>query len=192
NFVDNPLPAAIVVVSGLVTIINSTIVENQVNGPHIASSGVGSPFDLGGTIKLQNTILAFNVPDFSGNFRDCEGPITSLGNNIIGSILDCSINFQPSDLITDPKLGPFTQNNKGEYYPLLLGSPAIDSANPTACLATDQLGNPRLGVCDRGSVEFQDGRLIVSVDIRPRSDANKINPHSIKNINVAIFSVNGF
>jgi hypothetical protein len=32
----------------------------------------------------------------------------------------------------------------------------------------------------------------VAIDIRPRSDANKINPNSIKNINVAIFSANGF
>jgi hypothetical protein len=34
--------------------------------------------------------------------------------------------------------------------------------------------------------------MLVSVDVRPRSDANKINPNSNKNINVAIFSVNGF
>ena len=34
--------------------------------------------------------------------------------------------------------------------------------------------------------------MLVSVDIRPRSDANRINPSSSKNINVAIFSVNGF
>ena len=33
---------------------------------------------------------------------------------------------------------------------------------------------------------------MVSIDIRPRSDANKINPSSTNNINVAIFSVNGF
>ena len=32
----------------------------------------------------------------------------------------------------------------------------------------------------------------VAIDIRPRSDANKINPNSSKNINVAIFSANGF
>jgi hypothetical protein len=32
----------------------------------------------------------------------------------------------------------------------------------------------------------------VAIDIRPCSDANKINPNSIKNINVAIFSANGF
>jgi len=42
-----------------------------------------------------------------------------------------------------------------------------------------------------GAVEFQ-GRVLVSVDVRPNKDANRINPHSSKNINVASFSVNGF
>ena len=50
---------------------------------------------------------------------------------------------------------------------------------------------PRVGPCDIGAVEFQ-GRMVVSVDVRPRSDANKINPNSMNNINVAIFSSNGF
>jgi hypothetical protein len=34
--------------------------------------------------------------------------------------------------------------------------------------------------------------MLVSVDVRPRRDANRINPNSIKNINVVVFSVNGF
>ena len=34
--------------------------------------------------------------------------------------------------------------------------------------------------------------MLVSVDVRPRGDANRINPNRIKNINVAIFSDNGF
>ena len=34
--------------------------------------------------------------------------------------------------------------------------------------------------------------MLVSVDVRPTRDANRINPNSTKNINVAIFSVNGF
>ena len=34
--------------------------------------------------------------------------------------------------------------------------------------------------------------MLVSVDIRPRKDANRINPSSTKDINVAIFSVQGF
>src|SRR5262249_41656297 len=60
-----------------------------------------------------------------------------------------------------------------------------------ACLQSDQLGNLRVGICDIGAVEFQ-GKMLVSVDVRPRSDANKINPNSTKTINVAIFSGNGF
>jgi hypothetical protein len=34
--------------------------------------------------------------------------------------------------------------------------------------------------------------MLVSVDIRPKRDANRINPNSTNNINVAIFSANGF
>jgi hypothetical protein len=34
--------------------------------------------------------------------------------------------------------------------------------------------------------------MLVSLDVRPRSDANKVNPKSTKNINVAICSVTGF
>jgi hypothetical protein len=74
---------------------------------------------------------------------------------------------------------------------LLAGSPAIEAANQEACPSTDQLSNPRIGLCEIGSVEFQNGRLMIFVDIRPRSDANKINPASTNNINVAVFSKNG-
>jgi hypothetical protein len=42
-----------------------------------------------------------------------------------------------------------------------------------------------------GAVEFQ-GRMLVEVDVRPRSDANRINPKSNQNVNVAVFSVKGF
>jgi hypothetical protein len=107
--------------------------------------------------------------------------------------VDCTIAPQPSDVIGDPGLGPLTTDAEGNvYFPLLSGSPAIDSGNPDACPATDQLGLPRVGICDIGSVEFQGSRLLVSIDIRPKSDANKINPNSTKEINVAILSVNGF
>src|SRR5262249_44492871 len=64
--------------------------------------------------------------------------------------------------------------------------------NPTACLQTDQLGNFRVGVCDIGSVDFGSHPLSVAVDVRPRSDSNRINPNSTKDINVAILSGNGF
>jgi hypothetical protein len=56
--------------------------------------------------------------------------------------------------------------------------------------ATDQLGNPRIAQCDRGAIEFR-GK-VVSIDIRPKSDADRINPNSTNEINVAILSDNGF
>ena len=34
--------------------------------------------------------------------------------------------------------------------------------------------------------------MLVSIDVRPRSDANRINPSSNRNINVAILSIKGF
>jgi hypothetical protein len=41
------------------------------------------------------------------------------------------------------------------HVPLLLTSPAIDAGNDAVCLATDQLGQPRVGRCDIGAIEFQ-------------------------------------
>ena len=117
----------------------------------------------------------------------------SLGNNIIGDPSGCNIAFQPTDLFGDPELGEFVYDGPGRgFFPLLADSPAIDSAAPDACPETDQLGNPRVATCDRGSVEFQEGRLLVSIDVRPKREANRINPASTNNINVAVFSRNGF
>jgi len=41
------------------------------------------------------------------------------------------------------------------HFPLLEGSPAIDAGNDAFCPSTDQLGQPRVGVCDIGAIEFQ-------------------------------------
>jgi hypothetical protein len=187
--------------TGSLTISNSTIARNQatagggidtdaewttVNSTIVGNVGVaGADIFIGrARANVQNSIIGgcFGFIDF--------GLFNSLGHNIIHDPANCTGHFEPTDVVTDPLLAEW--NSDGAYFPLLPDSPAIDSANPDACPATDQLGNPRLGVCDRGSVEFQGGRLLVSVDIRPRKDANRINPSSSKNVNVAIFSVNGF
>jgi hypothetical protein len=77
------------------------------------------------------------------------------------------------------------------HFPLNPDSQAINAGNSDVCPPTDQLGLPRVGNCDIGAIEFQ-GQLLVSIDVRPRSEANKINPNSTNNINVAIFSANDF
>jgi hypothetical protein len=124
------------------------------------------------------------------------GTITSLGNNLVGDPIGCEINLQLNDLTGDPGLGPLVEIGEDDspgkaFYPVLAGSVVIDSANLAACPKKDQLGNPRVGRCDIGAVEFQE-RMLVSIDVRPRSDANRIRPNSNKNINVAILSINGF
>ena len=182
---------------GEVSITNSTIRENIIFdfpvGGGIANRG-------GGTLKIRNTIVAGNTFEdlpFETGPSDCGGTITSLGNNLVGEPdFGCNIDLQPSDLTGDPGLGALVGTGENDlpgkaFYPVLAGSPVIDKGNPNACLQTDQLGNLRVGICDIGSVEFR-GPMMVSVDIRPKKDASRINPDSTNNINVAILSVNGF
>jgi hypothetical protein len=190
---------------GRLHVTNSTITENE------ARRGGGIFNSTSGTVELENTIVALNhvsCPDmFCGigpSGPDCSGgdlfgetsptPISSLSNNLIGDSTGCNIQLLPGDLTGDPGLGVFIDDGGPGHgrFPLLAGSQAIDAGNDATCAATDQLGLPRIGICDIGSVEFQGGRMVVSVDIRPKKDANRINPSSSKNVNVAIFSGNGF
>jgi hypothetical protein len=187
-------------VGGQVSITNSTIRENETRNSgcdlFFCEEGGGIEND-GGTVRLQNTIVAGNTVGSGGSVRsDCIGTITSLGNNFIGDPADCDINLQPSDLTGDPGLGTLVEFGEDDaprkvFYPVLAGSVVINRANPAACPKQDQLGNPRVGTCDIGAIEFQ-GRMLVSVDVRPRRDANRINPNSSQNINVAVFSAKGF
>jgi hypothetical protein len=182
---------------GRISMTNSTVRENHsgifgLNG--FRAGGIAN--NDTGVLQLQNTIVAGNT--ISGSFAgpDCSGTITSIGNNLMGDPSGCSIDLQLSDLTGDPGLdslvGAGGEDPPGAaFYPVLEGSRVINNANSTACLETDQVGNPRVGSCDIGAIEFQQRRL-VAIDVRPLSDANKINPNSSHNINVAIFSVNGF
>jgi len=194
--------AGVANLDGFVSITNSTIRENEVliGGP-AGGIGGGGVWNSRGTTTVQNTIVAGNTVTsrlgfFPATGPDCSGTITSLGSNLFGDPSGCTVNLQPSDLTGDPGLGLLVGTEEealpGQaYYPVLAGSPVIDKANPNACPQVDQLGNFRVGICDIGAVEFR-GPILASVDIRPKSDANRINPKSNMNINVAILSVNGF
>jgi hypothetical protein len=151
---------AIFIESGTVTLTNSTVADNVAILFGDPQTG-GGLFNAGGTARLQNTILARNT----GDPPDCFGPVTSLGHNLIGDPTGCTITLHATDLTGDPGLGAFTDDGtpgKG-HVPLLEGSPAIDAGNDEACPATDQLGQPRVGVCDIGAIEFQPpaGEVIV-------------------------------
>jgi hypothetical protein len=141
-------------VDGTVTILNSTIARNMtgtLRGPG------GGLYNRSGTITMQNTILALNTIQALPPSPDCTGPVTSLGNNLIGDPSGCTITLQDTDRTGDPSLDPYTdtgQPGRG-HFPLLPTSPAIDAGNDAVCPETDQLGKERVGTCDIGAVEFQ-------------------------------------
>lgn len=120
---------------------------------NFAIAGAGAYKDSGGTLSLQNTLLANNV---NGN---CDGTMpTSLGNNL-SSDTNCSTFTQPGDQQNvDAKLGPLA-NNGGPTKTHLpqAGSPAIEAAVMLAGVAKDQRGvnrpQPAGGKPDIGSVE---------------------------------------
>ncbi|MDR4503461.1 MAG: right-handed parallel beta-helix repeat-containing protein [Candidatus Scalindua sp.] len=149
-------------VLGTVSITNCTISDNH--GPGAAITNGYGDYSGAGTVELKNTILAYNSADvdYPG---DCEGPITSLGNNIIGDPVNCTIALLESDSTGDPRLREFIDDGLPGHghVPLLLDSPAIDSGNNSACPQIDQLGKSRpvdgngdgTAACDIGAIEFE-------------------------------------
>jgi hypothetical protein len=136
---------------GFAILQSTTVAEN---GGGAISRGAG--ISNGGIMLLQNTIIAGNVTSFGTS--DCFGPVTSLGNNLVGDPTGCTITLQPSDLTGDPGLDTFTDNDKpgNGHFPLVSTSQAIDAANNAVCLRRDQLGKRRVGPCDIGAIAFRD------------------------------------
>jgi len=137
--------------AGTVTILNSTISGNfSTFGPGGISNGAG-------TVALQNTILALNSTGSRFEGPDCNA-VTSLGNNLIGTTLRCTIVLQQSDLTGDSGLASFTDDGRpgNGHYPLLPTSRAINAGNDAVCPERDQLGRERHHPCDIGAVEFPD------------------------------------
>jgi len=144
-------------------VLNSTIADNLVTGSGTRYGGVANINDA--VISFENTLIAGN-PD-----QNClaSGSWTSLGNNLSS---DASCEFtESSDLPnTDPLLAPLGDYGGATFtQALLVGSPAIDAGNNSACPATDQRGvvRPQDGdgvgtnLCDIGAYEVR-SQLVVS------------------------------
>jgi hypothetical protein len=134
---------------GMMRLTNVTIAENQAAPPPHSPGGTGI-LSSGGTVILQNTILARNTMVGPPLPSDCIGAVTSQGHNLIGDTTGCTITLQGTDRTGDPGLGALTDDGTpgNGHFPLLPTSPA-------ACPKQDQLGEPRVGPCDIGAIEFQ-------------------------------------
>jgi CSLREA domain-containing protein len=100
---------------------------------------------------LKSTILAAG----SSGGACGGGPPTSAGTNI-DSDGTCSLAGPGDRPGVDPRLGPLAPNGGSTMtHALLAGSPAIDTADPATCPATDQRGvtRPQGAGCDVGAFE---------------------------------------
>jgi CSLREA domain-containing protein len=131
-------------VNGLVTVTNATFSGNS------ASAGGGAIF-VRNTLTLENAIVA-NSPAGGNCATTTTGTINDGGGNLSWPDTTCP------GLNQDPLLDPAgLQDNGGPTETIMLqpGSPAINTAVPANCPATDQrgVGRPQGAGCDMGAVE---------------------------------------
>jgi hypothetical protein len=170
--------------TGLVTIANSTLAGN---GSLVGAGGLsGAPFAQNrATATLASTILASNSTSGFGP-SDCGNVVlTSGGHNLIEHS-SCPGSLLASDVIADALLGALVVDGPPGFahLPLLAGSPAIDAGGVAPrrpgrgqgtpahghhgdadadCPREDQIGEPRVGACDIGAIEFQPPTDVVAV-----------------------------
>jgi hypothetical protein len=135
--------------------LNATISGNR-------STFGGGVYNVSGTVRIQNTIVAGNSAASAG--PDCRNLLTSLGDNVLGSTAGCSFIAAANDQVGgDARLGAFVDPGPPGLgrFPLLPGSAAVDRADDAACPLRDQLDLPRADIvgigtaaCDVGAVEF--------------------------------------
>lgn len=115
---------------------SSTIAGNQ------AYEG-GGFYGGGSNAKFENSIIAENSATFFG--ADLVDSFVSLGHNIVSSTAGNSGFGAVGDLLNvDPMLAPLADNGgPTQTRALLVGSPAIDAANPLTAPAVDQRGVAR-------------------------------------------------
>jgi len=162
--------------SGIATIVNSTIVDNEAT-----DSGAGISSQFGTTVILQNSIVANNTTSSGGDdVAGAPGSIVSQGFNFIG--VDRNGNFTAAGDLAgsesfplDPRLNPLQDNGGATLTHLPLDdSPVIDAGSDALAidpatslsLTGDQRGFRRFAgeFVDIGALEIQDDNLIELVE----------------------------
>jgi CSLREA domain-containing protein len=126
------------------TLNNVTVSGNTSGAGAMAAVGGAGINNALGTVSLNNTIVAGNTDLGTTNRPDCQGPVTSLGNNLIGTTRGCGFVPSQGDKVGPALLGPLADNGGPTFtHALFIGSPAIDAAGTDATPA-DQRGVPRV------------------------------------------------
>ncbi len=153
----------------IVNVSNSTITNNRAGtaGGGIASYGIGGTFTT-----ITNSIVSGNLVSGTIDADDLalHGGLTdtfiSGGYNLLGLIGPNIAVFPGAGDqvgVTDPKVGPLTDNGGPTFTQLLLsGSSALDAGDNSSCPVADQRGEPRpqdgdgdgTDTCDIGAVEM--------------------------------------
>jgi predicted outer membrane repeat protein len=127
--------------SGSTSVLTFTTVASNT-----ATSGGGGIHREGGTVLLQDTIVAYNG-------TNCNAALASKGHNLEDDDT-CGLNATGDMTGTNPLLGPLSADGGSLVHPLLAGSPAIDHGVCIAGITTDQRGAARIAPCDIGAYEY--------------------------------------
>ena len=158
---------------GVLTVAHCTIADNTSEDGRGGGIYSAEPvFDVGGTILMEDSVVAGNHVLAREESADCFGPVTSGGYNLIKDPRGCTLRGDTLTLLSgvDPLLS-LLRNNGGptKTHALLPSSPAIDAGDPNPAILpeTDQRGNPRVGQgrIDMGAYEMGPDRFSAYNDL---------------------------
>ena len=165
-----------------VSLTNVSILENASDGPvltqtttdfnptsgsllHVTAAGNTAPMLLyvdTGLLQVSNSVLSDNA---TATLAGCagDGTVTGNGGNVLATQAGCFNETGVSVATNQPMLGPLQVFGGGQHGRMpLMGSPAIDFAQPGPCPPGDQLGTSRpydgdmtgTAECDAGALEL--------------------------------------
>jgi len=141
-----------------IVVDNTTISFNTAQLGHVGGALLSGTSQA--DVTFQSSIFSNNAAATSDLAADLDTDVTDLRSRSGGDdVLTTVGRIQPFPLITDdPLLAPLADNGgPTKTHALMPGSPAIDTGNDVAGLATDQRGQPRVygAFADIGAYELQ-------------------------------------